>query len=85
MTSKQEQTAKLGDIREVRALDNDSYTLVQTDIEIMDILDNIGKRGQSYGCLFVKLDQSGADYAEVWGINGSVPNLNAGAECLFVR
>lgn len=76
-------TAKMGDIREVRELDNDQYTLVQTDIEIMDILDNVGKRGASYGCLFVKIDQSSADYVEVWGISQSVPNLNAGAECLF--
>lgn len=76
--------ARVGDVRPISALQEPKYKMAQVDFEIADILSYIGCK-ESYSYLFVKYDESGADYAEVWGFDGGVPYLNAIAECLFVQ
>lgn len=61
----------------VKDLDNDSYHLI-TDYE--EIKHTLNKSRTKYRCLFVKLDSSGADFEEIYGITSSVPYLELDAE-----
>lgn len=68
------------DYRSIANLQGNEYTLVDVDLEVQAILEDIGRSG--YIGLIVKLDSSGADYAEVWGFSG-IPHLEKSAERLF--
>ena len=54
---------------------SDDHILIADSQEVTHILRTIGYEGaaQDYGVLFVKLDQTGTEYAEVRGYEGNTP------------
>lgn len=66
--------------KRIADLQGDEYILVEVDIEANDILKDIGKSG--FSGLVVKLAPNGAEYAEIWGFNGT-PCLEKNAERLY--
>ena len=76
--------AKVGTLKRVSELQGREYQLIQQDSEVEDVLDAIGISDEdgNYLYLLVKLDGSGADYAEVWGMYSAA--LSTTAELIHV-
>ncbi|HEX7179133.1 MAG TPA: hypothetical protein VF220_05360 [Nitrososphaeraceae archaeon] len=53
-------------MKQVKDMNNETYTLIQSDIEVKEILKYVGVRSD-FNYLFVKLDKSDADYEEIYG------------------
>ena len=68
----------------VRDMPADAFLLTDSQ-DIESSLDYIGQPGDAryYGCLFVILDESSADYAAVYGCPSSVPAPNAPLDLLW--
>ena len=66
---------------QVKDLDQ-SFQLVQTDFEISSILEDLGI-SESYSYLFVKLDNSQADYSLIYGSNNA--NLDTYVSLLYEK
>lgn len=75
---------QVGALKRVSELQGKEYRLVQNDYDVESVLDTIGieDEGGEYLYLLVKLDGSGADYAEVWGMYSAA--LDTTAELIHV-
>lgn len=56
----------------------DDYCLVTDSQEIVITLRDycVDADASEWGCLFVRVDDSGADYAEIWGCERAVPMVS---------
>lgn len=61
-----------GDIKTIADIPSD-HQLIQDSQDITLILDTLGLAADSYGCLFVKMDQTGTEYESVYACESNVP------------
>ena len=68
----------------VRDMPEDAFLLTDSQ-DIASSLELIGQASDAryYGCLFVVLDESSADYAAVYGTPASTPRLDAPVDLLW--